>query len=160
MDRNQEILIEDNITFAFWKARQWEKKQNYIDGEELDSIALFALTEAAISYNSSKSNFATYVSNVIENRFIDEIRKLQRERKAMEMNAAGKEDIIDTNDSHNIVDARLALELLDPLHKQILMEYHVEGYTMKEIAEKYDIKQSQVDSIIKEAGRFMVYKCR
>lgn len=160
MTKQQEILIEDNITFAYWKARQWEKKQKFIDGEELDSIALYALTQAAISYDTSKSNFMTYASRAIEVSFMFEIRKLRKEKAAMDMVTTNEDCVTDVGDYDNTIDAKMALGLLDPLHKQILMEYHVEGYSMKEIAEKYSLKQSQVDSIIKEAGRFMVNKCK
>lgn len=160
MTNDKSILINENITFAYWKSRQWSSKQNFIDVDELNSIALFALTKAAETYDSSKASFATYASKVIDRAFQEEIRKIRRDKAAMNMVSIGESNENIEGKCSHIVDIRNAIDLLPPLDKQILIEYHVESYSKREIAKKHDISVSCINGIIQKASRFVANRIK
>lgn len=159
MTNDQKILVEENVTFAFWKANSWSKTQKTLDKDELDGICLEALTMAAISYDGQQSAFATYASNGIDKAVMAAIRAENRQTD-LTYRVRIDEDADSLNRMENATDVREALELIPPLHKAVLVAYHTEGYSRREIAEQYGIKEHQVTTIIREAGTVVARECR
>lgn len=156
MNKEQEKLINDNINFAYWLSHKWAKTQSTLDVDELISISLFALTKAAISYKSGKSQFNTYARFCIENEFKNALKKQKKYGIEIEETAVDCTSYTDDIDTSILIAS--AIKPLSPLCQNIFMDFYQKKLTQYEIADKYKISQTQVCCILKKAKKIVIEK--
>ena len=154
MTIEQEKLIEKNIKYAYWKASVWSKKQQTIDYDELCSICLFSLTQAAESYDPKKcDNFASYVSFCMNNKIITELKKANNYNKYIigSIDIAEEEDFITEDNTEESMRLREAIKKLPEEYQKIVYDFYEAGYNQYEIAEKYNVSQTKISIALKKA---------
>lgn len=151
MNNDQKKLIEENLAFARWLAHKWDKTQNLLDYEELESMAFFGLTKAAKSYKTDKgTQFNTYARFVIENQFRNAYKKEKKYTikvdEEIENSSLVNFDISESLDLNTVLEKNLTQE-----QREILLEAYEKGLSQREIANSRGLSQSKVNSIIKQA---------
>lgn len=156
MTEEQKILVEDNINFAYWLVNQWTARQKELDRDELESIALEALTKAAIKFNSSKGmNFINFAKMLINHSIIGEINKQKNYYNHCLSNTPDNEDFSHEDSTDSKIDLHKAIESLPKHYQEILKDYYFRDMDQAYIADKHDISVSSVSLILKQCRENM-----
>lgn len=115
------------------------------------------------SYDEERGPFTTWLKYVIRSVSGHKIEKENRSRDALD-------NSIDLDSAHNIIgqeDAGTVEDELDrvfnatqvsPQHLEVFKSYHLEGSTRKEIAERFDLPEETVKSILTRVMKALRHK--
>lgn len=149
-------LVEDNINLARFIAHQF--KNTEMPYEELESIAFYELTRAAMSYDTSKSKFSTYAAIVIRNGILMSLRKKRVYTVSFE-EKIGEHTVEETLGDYckgielaeNNLFLRQALPCLNERERVVIREAFWNEMNQSEIGKKIGLSQAQVSKIRKRA---------
>lgn len=150
-------LITDNIKLAYKLA--WQLKDTYprIELDEIQSICLLGLTEAAKKYDRDKSAFSTYAWQVMKNAVYTYNQKNFKYNETS-LNSIIEEgielqDIIkDDTDPYESVEKNIEYEQLykniDKLSiaHRTMIKLTLDGYTKSKIARLFNMTESMITS--------------
>lgn len=158
-------LITDNLDLAYSLANKYKKKiHNLIDFEDLKSTALLGLVKSANTYKLElKNQFSTYAYTVIRNElvlFIRENLKLNRivsldnlvidDIPYIELQASNENIETDFIIRQSVIELNKYINELPEKYK-IIIKLVRDGHTQQYIADLYNISQSKVNMLYKEA---------
>jgi RNA polymerase sigma factor (sigma-70 family) len=135
----------------------WKYKKmvpSYVEYDELQSAAYFGLVDAASRYNPEKGCFSSFVFLRIIGEIKDYIKKnsskasiisIFQEKNTIEIEQPSKNDDFETKDLLNF-----AIKPLNAIAKKVIKLYYIEGKSMKEIGNCFNISESRVSQMIKE----------
>jgi RNA polymerase sigma factor (sigma-70 family) len=133
-------LIINYIPFAKKITKSFYNKfKNYVEYDELQSIAYLALTVAANNFDI-KYNFANYAAIIIQGRIIDFIRKNSKIKS--------QTIIFEPLKNYNISFSEI-LDCLDNKEKHVVQSYFIENNNLKEIAEELSLTEARISQILK-----------
>lgn len=124
-----------------------------------DAIAGDVLQESFVNiwkkaptYDASKGTFFTWMLNICRNRSIDEVRKIERQRKGKIQIA--ESDVYTINGVQTPVDTIGLKDMVGTLPEklQLMVEYiYFRGYTQQEVSEELDMPLGTVKTRIRSA---------
>lgn len=164
MDDRSRALAEDNVNLVHYFASNY--RWTGIDLHDLTSICNFALCKAAMSFNESRGyKFSTFVGKVIHFEMLKELTR-NKNRKLLKRigqmvslndprsseneesdlsNVLGKVDL-----RYEIVDISDSLPTLNQVNLKTRIMFHVQGYSLKEIAQHFKVTPSWIAQILKK----------
>lgn len=168
LNSEQQKLVESNLTVVPWAIRETLQVNSHVCGLEYDDLyqeGCIWLCRAALSYDSSRSQFSTYAKAVVRNGLISHYRQVSRYQKHISRlpveeqgeTAAGS---VPQNDPDEFL-RHLSDTETSELLKSRLPDYHgvarlgiealelkVKGMTITEIARLYGVPPSHVGAWI------------
>lgn len=169
----QQKLVEDHLTVIHWAIHHFIKVNESIFGFEYADLygeGCIWLCKAAITYDSSRGDFAAYAQTVVKNGLLSYsrimCRKQNRQRLLLDPDCPdGSESYIDllVSEDHweeiiSEVDTKSFFLSVKPRYGGITlrgieaMELKTEGYSGKEIAALYGVEQNHVGAWIARAA--------
>lgn len=166
----QQQLAEDNVKLAYFFANKWYKKLPKMDIDELKSLALLGLTQAARSFNPEKGyTFATFadrcIGNMIKRHLRDNKRHFAVDSTKLYFDAPiknqhDKENITyydllykndDVFDSVLLNEVMRTVEELRPREKLIFEKVVLEGLRQRELTEIVGVQQVHISRLLNKA---------
>lgn len=129
---------------ATWRAKEWAKKQTYLNFQELLSIAYLAVSKAVNKYDDSKNTkLTTYLTICIDNAIKTAITKEAKQYRLKEV--AENQYIRKQEQEREAEDVRNAIvNCLNEEEQQIVNLYFYKRKTLQEIAEIYSTNHVQI----------------
>ncbi|MEM3008406.1 MAG: sigma-70 family RNA polymerase sigma factor [Nitrososphaerales archaeon] len=156
-------LVEDNMEFAIRvankMARQLPLYNMYIDIEDLRQIAIVGLIQAAQKANFDIiGGFKSFAYKRIVGNILDECRKVSKHRgksSAILSLVSYDEASVDllsspSYDHDELIDITMAVPNLNERELDIISSL-AKGVTNKELAQRYNLTESRISQIAKEA---------
>lgn len=161
MTQDKQILIEENINFAYYKAHQWASK-SCIPEDEAESAALFGLTLAAKKYTPDKNaSFITFAALVIDSQIKMYLRKIKNHRNTILTDFSEFE--LTSDNSHQIEDMCQETDFIQIFNKlpdkyrQIVLDL-ADKKSKAEICEKYGYNYTSLAKLISEIKDFISFQ--
>lgn len=164
----QQMLVESNLSIVQWILRESIHVNHTIYGFEYDDLyqeGCIWLCRAAMSYDASRSQFATYAKTVVRNGLISYCRQMCSQQKQMSRLTVGEHGELAADgiilESPDEFTAQISdMETLDLLRSRAkayqgvsrlgieALELKVKGMTVTEIARLYGVPPSHVGAWI------------
>jgi len=157
MTEESKRLIEENMNLARFVARRF--KNTGMEYEDVEAIALYGLSKAAMSYNSfGQAKFSTYAVPVIRNEILTCLRKKRIFTVSFE-EKIGERTVEETIGEHcrgiecaeDVLLLRQALPCLNERERAVIYEIFWNGTDQRDIAKKMGCSQPQVSKLRKRA---------
>ena len=146
----QRKLIDDHIKVAVSEAQFAGKRYSSLSSEELKSIALLTLVEAAIKYDPLKASFKGFLGVLIKQAVIDAQRNENTGRKNI---LEGNMDELQSKTMENHQDLWFAIDALNDRDRQMIIDHYFVGLSQVEIAKNKNISTTSVCLAIKKARK-------
>lgn len=127
-----------------------------ITGEEFDAIRvkIYERLLTSDSYDPKRGKMSTWLWQVIRSVVSNERKKASRSKDALD------HDLLSLDEATHIIGPEDAGEALDEIHrtiaaadllprdKRIFLDFHLNGYTAKDLALRYNLQQRNVEQIL------------
>ena len=156
MTEEAKKLIEENMNLARFVAHRF--KNTGMEYEDVEAIALYGLSKAAMSYNSGQAKFSTYAVPVIRNEILICLRKKRIFTVSFE-EKIGERTVEETLGEHcrgiecaeDVLFLRQALPCLNERERAVIYEIFWNETDQRDIAKKMGCSQPQVSKLRKRA---------
>jgi RNA polymerase sigma factor (sigma-70 family) len=140
--------------------RHWDKRFGNAVLEDMYSKALESLVLASQTYNPNQgTKFSTWAFKKIDNTMRNYYRDhLKNKIKEVSIDAIG-EDTLNLHAIHPDVENKLYIQelmsKLGEMDQEIVYKYHFEGYTLKELGEKFGFSKQYISERLHKAYKKM-----
>lgn len=144
LTEEQKKLVEDNLAYAVWYAGKICKKDDRLDFYDLREVTYYALVEAAVKYDPNKSEkvgFFGFLRFLTKYAVIDFMRKESNARKILPRVSIEECAAVPSKDYGNLWEA---INSLKDEHREMLLDYYLNGLSQPEIAAKNNISTAAV----------------
>jgi RNA polymerase sigma factor (sigma-70 family) len=170
---SQREVVEKNINFAYYMARKWKGLTSFLGMSEEDAYqeAMFALCQAARTFDPKKTKFSFWAGQYIDNQFRMMNRRANTEMRSFEEVLGAPIE----SDSGHTTSYELALDTLCPVRdiaeeaessviaEQLLSvlsdqerrftELVQQGHKIRSIARMHGLKRHQVVKTLDQVGK-------
>lgn len=171
LNDKQRKMVEDNldmIDMVIWKCIHIN---NHVCGMEYDDIyqvGAIGLCKAAVNYRwMEKATFSTYAFRVIRNTILDYLRSLNTRQEAFQRFLSEADDYMERQMKEELGSELYKKDVLQALEETKArcnstarkgieaIEMKMQGYSGKDIAEKYSVKANYITACISRAQKYL-----
>lgn len=120
---------------------------SFLTSEELESDKNYILCQAISSFNPQRSKFTTWLTNLTRFFSMDRYKSLKKNKS---LTLTG--DIEGPNFERSMK-IKNVLSELNSLERDLLYSKYIEGYTNKELCDRFNLQKTELFPLLREARR-------